>query len=860
MRKIFLITIITAIFFLAGLLIFLTTNGIKTETFNKLIIEKVNEINPKVNLELKDVNFKLSATKFKFEVVTKDPKILINERKIDLKFINFDLNIFDYLNNKNPISQISIETKENNIDKIVDFINEYDFNLPRNLVLKQIKKGKVKITSDIIFDKDTPNNFKYVLYGSVMDAEIKVPSNLKANNINFDFLINKNLINIKDLELIIDKIFVSSDEININKENDKFEINGNLKTKEAKININNYSKIIGKNLDILNNQYVDLSSESTLSFKIDKKFRISNFKINSKLKFDELYTKSNYQDFVYLKNGNVQINYNKNDLKINLDSKFLFKNKKYNNNDTDNLFKLIYKKKHNLDAFVEIDLSNTKNKINSQELEKLIYYKNLHLPKQEISFASQNKIKFNLNNKNKITNLSVLSKIMTDDLTIDYKSQRIKKYFSNFKNQVKLSQSNFDIYYTNNDFKIGLKSKYSINDENENVNLNIKKKNNNYSFNLDIDLDSAEIEINELDYKKKAKINSNLYIKGKYKDNNEIFFNNIRFNEEEKKLIVENLEISKNDKVKNLDLFKIDLLNENGKKNILEFKKVNDNYYLTGSEFDGSKNIKNILDSSSKSIFANFKNLNTYIYLDIGKYFVNNESYLSNVLGKIQIKNNKIFNSNITAKLNKKRKFKLNIATNDKREKVTILEIEKPEPFIKNFKFIKGFKEGSLIYESNEYEGKSRSNLKIIDFKVQEVPVLAKLLTLASLQGIADLLTGEGIRFSDFEMDYETLGNTTNIKELYAIGPAISLMMEGYIVKDNLTSLKGTLVPATTVNKTISKIPMLGELLVGKKIGEGVFGVSFKIKGPPKKLKTTVNPIKTLTPRFITRTLEKISN
>ena len=83
--------------------------------------------------------------------------------------------------------------------------------------------------------------------------------------------------------------------------------------------------------------------------------------------------------------------------------------------------------------------------------------------------------------------------------------------------------------------------------------------------------------------------------------------------------------------------------------------------------------------------------------------------------------------------------------------------------------------------------------------------------------------------------------------------------MDGYIVKDNLTSLKGTLVPATTVNKTISKIPMLGEILVGKKIGEGVFGVSFKIKGT-KKLKTTVNPIKTLTPRFITRTLEKISN
>ena len=165
-----------------------------------------------------------------------------------------------------------------------------------------------------------------------------------------------------------------------------------------------------------------------------------------------------------------------------------------------------------------------------------------------------------------------------------------------------------------------------------------------------------------------------------------------------------------------------------------------------------------------------------------------------------------------------------------------------------------------MIYESSNYEGKTISNLKINDFKVQEVPVLAKLLTLASLQGIADLLTGEGILFTDFEMDYETLGKNTKIKEMYAIGPAISLMMDGYIVKNELTSLKGTLVPATTVNKTISKIPMLGDILVGKKIGEGVFGVSFKIKGPPKKLKSTVNPIKTLTPRFITRTLEKISD
>ena len=278
---------------------------------------------------------------------------------------------------------------------------------------------------------------------------------------------------------------------------------------------------------------------------------------------------------------------------------------------------------------------------------------------------------------------------------------------------------------------------------------------------------------------------------------------------------------------------------------------------MSGSEIDGAKSIKNILDNSSKSIFTNFKNLNTFIYLKINKYYVNENSYLSNIQGEIQIKNNKLINSRVSAKLNKNRNFQLNIFTNNS-QKITKLEIEQPEPFIRNFEFIKGFKEGSLIYESSEYDSKTLSNLKITDFKVQEVPVLAKILTLASLQGIADLLTGEGIRFNEFEMDYKTKNNLTEIDEMYAIGPAISIMMEGYIEKDRITSLRGTLVPATTINNTIAKIPLLGKILVGSKTGEGVFGVSFKIKGPPNDLKSTVNPIKTLTPRFITRTLENL--
>ena len=860
MLRITYISIASITTLLVGMFIFISIVGIKTDIFNNLINEKINELNSKVKLDLNEVNFKLNSSNFEFEVVTLDTKILINEKKIDLEFIKFDLNILDYFNNENPISKISIVSKENDIDKITDFINEYDFNLARNFILKQIKKGKIKISSIVTFYENEPEKFKYTINGSITDAEFKLLNKLEFNNINFEFFINQDLINFREVELSFDEIFITSDDININKIKNQFEINGNLKTKKTKINLKNYKKLINTKIDFIDDQIINLSSDNNLSFKINNKLKINDLNIQSKLNFDDLYINPKYQDLIYLKNGNFLIDYAKDKFNINLESNFLFKNEKYNNYKSDNLIKASFKKKQNTNANVDIYLSNTKNKINSKELKKIVLLENFSLLDQDITLTSENNIKFNLDKSNKIKNLNIKSKLITDKISIDYKSQRIKKYFSNFKNQFELLQSKFDINYNDNRLKLILKSKYSINDIDEHLNLDLEKNEKNYSFDLDMDLDSVEIKVNELEYVKNSGIKSNLYINGTYKDTKEITFNNIQFNEEQNKLLVKNLEIGKNDKIKNLDLFKINLVNNTGKKNDLEFKKVNNNYYLTGSKFDGTKNIKNLLDNSSKSIFSYFKNLNTSIYLDIGKYFINDFSYLSNLKGEILLKNNNVFKSNINAKLNNKSNFKLTILTDSNKQKITNLEIQRPEPFIENFKFIKGFKEGNLLYESSQYEGKTISNLKIMDFKVQEVPVLAKLLTLASLQGIADLLTGEGIRFTDFEMDYETLGNTTNIKELYAIGPAISIIMEGYIVKDNLSSLKGTLVPATTVNKTISKIPMLGEILVGKKVGEGVFGVSFKIKGPPNKLKTTVNPIKTLTPRFITRTLEKISN
>ena len=55
----------------------------------------------------------------------------------------------------------------------------------------------------------------------------------------------------------------------------------------------------------------------------------------------------------------------------------------------------------------------------------------------------------------------------------------------------------------------------------------------------------------------------------------------------------------------------------------------------------------------------------------------------------------------------------------------------------------------------------------------------------------------------------------------------------------------------------ISRIPVIGDIVIPKEIGEGLFGISFKMKGPKGEIKTTINPIRTLTPRFIQKIIDR---
>ena len=194
----------------------------------------------------------------------------------------------------------------------------------------------------------------------------------------------------------------------------------------------------------------------------------------------------------------------------------------------------------------------------------------------------------------------------------------------------------------------------------------------------------------------------------------------------------------------------------------------------------------------------------------------------------------------------------------DKKSQKKYLEIysDLTKPLLTEYSFFKGLTGGKLLYSSIIDGDNSNSKLKIEKFKVINAPGMVKLFSLADLGGLADLAKGDGLSFDILEINIEKNKDLLKLNEIIALGPSISVLMEGYQNNDT-TSLRGTLVPAKTLNKMISKIPVLGNIIIPKEIGEGLFGISFKIKGPPGDIKTTINPIRTITPRFIQKIIDR---
>ncbi len=418
-------------------------------------------------------------------------------------------------------------------------------------------------------------------------------------------------------------------------------------------------------------------------------------------------------------------------------------------------------------------------------------------------------------------------------------NQEIKAiHLSNTEIQSNLSPKNF---------KISGEGKYSLN----NLvfsDFQIENKFNAKDLNLNANLDyNGDFNIDFINYAKKKNNTANISFELE-KKKDFINFKRLDYKEKDDFIKLDDLKIEKNNFI---SLKKFYIKSPNNNFSIEWNKKI----LIKGTKFDASNLPKFLSEKNNKNIFSK---INKIIEIDFENIKAPVSEKLENfrLIGEIQ--KGKFVKISSKGDFGSNNFIDIAMKTDEKTNK-SFLEIysDLPRPLLTEYNFFKGLSGGKLFYTSLIEGSKSNSKLKIEKFKVINAPGVIQILSLADLGGLADLAEGEGLSFDLLEISMEKDENLLKLNEILALGPSISVLMEGYQDKDGLTSLKGTLVPAKTLNKMISKIPVIGNIVIPKEVGEGLFGISFKMKGPKGKIKTTINPIRTLTPRFIQKIIDR---
>jgi hypothetical protein len=805
MKKNFLKYIFIIVAVISFIIFYLSIFGLETEKFNSQIKNKINQTDKNFEVELKKIRLTLSPLTFKVNAKTIAPKIFYKKKLIQLEYIETQISIISLIKNQIISSKLKLSTRSILLKDLVTFFRGIT-NRPELFILERaVKNGQIIVNLDLNFDETGKIKDDYKIKAILKDGKIGLLKKYNFEKINFSLNIHNNIFNFKDLNFTNSKSLFSSKNIKILQNEKDFFIEGQINNKDLILNeeLLKLFKIDIKDIGFLNTNF---NSNNKFSFSIDKKFKLKNLVLNSDIQVNESEYKTSKSLDNYLEIKDNTIKFKEHKIKSN------FKNNKFT--------------------------INGSGKIKLQEIFEDINY----------SIDSDDKdFKFN-------------SKLLLSELNFN-SQEYLKNFITNLDKTTTLKDQKIEINLDKKKLLINGQGKIKFNNDFEDIKFKVLKIKNKFNFNTELDLDNTPFKINFLNFVKNDKSKTRIRFAGSYEPENSLDFEDISIINENNRLIFKNIFLNKNNLIEKVDEVKLEFLDNQNKKNNILLKKIKQNkYQITGSSFNAEKLIDSLLVSKKDNNLKFFQN-DIEISLNLKEIYLDNLYLVNDLNGNLDIKNNEIYTANISGDFDNVNNLKFTVNTNDVGEKITTLFSSKAKPLVERYKFIKGFEdneEGYLDFYSSKKNGISNSKLIIDNFKVKEIPVLAKLLALASLQGIADLLTGEGIRFTDFEMNFTNKNKLMKIQELYAIGPAISILIEGYIEEDNLISLRGTLVPATTINRSIASIPLIGDLLIGKKAGEGVFGVSFKVKGPSKNLETTVNPIKTLTPRFITRTLEKI--
>ncbi len=141
--------------------------------------------------------------------------------------------------------------------------------------------------------------------------------------------------------------------------------------------------------------------------------------------------------------------------------------------------------------------------------------------------------------------------------------------------------------------------------------------------------------------------------------------------------------------------------------------------------------------------------------------------------------------------------------------------------------------------------------LKISDFTLVDAPVMARVLTLASLTGITYALSGKGIGFSTLDVPFSYGDGVMTIKGARSLGSELGLTADGIVdTRKKTMGFNGMIIPAYTLNSALGNIPLVGQIFSGTD-GGGIFAATYKISGAIAKPDVSVNALAALAPGIL---------
>lgn len=163
---------------------------------------------------------------------------------------------------------------------------------------------------------------------------------------------------------------------------------------------------------------------------------------------------------------------------------------------------------------------------------------------------------------------------------------------------------------------------------------------------------------------------------------------------------------------------------------------------------------------------------------------------------------------------------------------------------------------GHLALNINMQPGRNKPGILLMDdFSVKNAPILAQLLSLASLTGILDILNGEGIHFNQLRAPFKYGEDIITFAESWAESSSLGISFKGpFSLSENSAILRGNVIPFYRLSKLIWRIPLIGKIITGGR--RGIFAAEYTLVNRQGKYNVSVNPFTTLTPTAMRGLLE----